>query len=535
VSDQAGAAVGDRSLAAWRLHTGREVDSGALRAELAAGSLPAAFHATAVAHGDRPALSVDGDSMTHGELDAVVAGVAARLRDMGAVPGTAVAINAPTSMSLVVAYVGALRTGATVVLSNPTYTEPELRHIVADSAATVAIGAGPGGGHLRRIAADRDRRLAIVELGALVDGAAGAAGLPVPAVGSDDVALLAYTSGTTGTPKTVPLTHGNLLSSIRAAMLAWRWSADDVLVHALPLFHQHGLGGVHATLLAGSRAVIASRLDPAALLETVATAPATVLFAVPAIYERLLAAQDADVSALRTPRLLVSGSAPLSPALSERVAAVAGRPPLERYGTTESGLDVSHAYDGDRQAGTVGVPLPGVELLIADDEGRPVDDGEDGEILLRGPQVFAGYRGGDAGAEAFRPGGWFRTGDIGRIGPADGVLQITGRAKDLIITGGMNVYPREVGLVLERAPGVERAAVVGVPSERWGEEVVAVVVASAGAEVDGDAVMSYARGRLAPYKCPKRVVVVDELPSNAMGKVVTSEVVRLAGHSVESG
>jgi malonyl-CoA/methylmalonyl-CoA synthetase len=528
MSDRAGtAAVRERAQAAWRLHAGREVDDGELRSALSAGSLPEAFHATATAHADRPALEVDGVAATHGELDAAVAGVARRLRDRGAEPGTALAISAPTSLRLVVAYLGALRTGATVVLANPAYTEPELRHIATDSGATLAAGAGAGAGHLRRIAAGRGGGLEVVELDALVEGAADGPGLAVPPLAPDDVALLAYTSGTTGTPKTVPLTHGNLLSSIRGAMLAWRWSADDVLVHALPLFHQHGLGGVHATLLAGSRAVIASRLEPEKLLGTIAAAPATVLFAVPAVYERLLAVSDP--SALRTPRLLVSGSAPLSPALSERIAAVAGRPPLERYGTTESGLDVSHAYDGDRRAGTVGVPLPGVELAIAGPEGRPVPDGEDGEILLRGPQVFAGYRGaGEAGASAFHAGGWFRTGDIGRLDPSDGVLQITGRSKELIITGGMNVYPREVALVIERGPGVERAAVVGVPSEQWGEEVVAVVVASDGAVVDADAVIAHARGELAPYKCPKRVVVVDELPANAMGKVVTSEVVRLA-------
>ncbi|MEA2323388.1 MAG: malonyl-CoA/methylmalonyl-CoA synthetase [Solirubrobacteraceae bacterium] len=528
MTDRSGTpAVRDRALAAWRLHTGRDADAGALRAELAAGSLPAAFHATATAHPDRPALEIYGAGVTHGELDAAVAGVARRLRDRGAEPGAAVAISAPTSLALVVAYLGALRTGATVVLANPAYTETELRHIAADSDAALAVAAGTGAEHLRRIAAERGDGLEVVELEALVDGAADGPGLPVPPLGPGDVALLAYTSGTTGTPKTVPLTHGNLLSSIRGAMLAWRWSADDVLVHALPLFHQHGLGGVHATLLAGSRAVIASRLDPERLLATIAATPATVLFAVPAVYERLLAAEDP--SALRTPRLLVSGSAPLSPALAGRIAAVAGRPPLERYGTTESGLDVSHAYDGERRAGTVGVPLPGVELAIADADGAPVRDGEDGEILLRGPQVFDGYRGaGDAGAKAFHPGGWFRTGDIGRLDPADGVLQITGRSKELIITGGMNVYPREVALVLERAPGIERAAVVGVPSERWGEEVVAVVVASDGAAVDAEAVVAHARGELAPYKCPKRVVVVDELPANAMGKVVTAEVVRLA-------
>lgn len=526
--------VRDRALAAWRLHAGRDVTAEALRADLASGSLPEAFHATAAAEPERPALDVDGETATHGELDAGAAGVARRLRERGAEPGTAVVVSAPTSLALVVTYLGALRTGATVVLCNPSYTEPELRHIVHDSDASIAIAAGPGAEHLRAMAAGRDG-LDVVEPASLTDGAAGSAGLAVPPLRPDDVALLAYTSGTTGTPKTVPLTHGNLLSSIRGAMLAWRWQPDDVLVHALPLFHQHGLGGVHATLLAGSRAVISSRLQPGGLLAALAAAPASVLFAVPAVYERLLAVEGGGVDALRIPRLLVSGSAPLSPAMAERIAHVAGRPPLERYGTTESGLDVSQPYDGERPAGTVGMALPGVELAITDHGGRPVADGDDGEIVLRGPQVFAGYRGAEGtAAEAFHPGGWFRTGDVGRIEPETGVLQITGRSKELIITGGMNVYPREVALAIEHAAGVERAAVVGVPSERWGEEVVAVVVPSAGATVDEEALLAHAAGRLAPYKRPKRIVVVDELPANAMGKVVTSEVVRLATEAGEA-
>jgi malonyl-CoA/methylmalonyl-CoA synthetase len=202
--------------------------------------------------------------------------------------------------------------------------------------------------------------------------------------------------------------------------------------------------------------------------------------------------------------------------------------PLERYGTTESGLDVSNPYDGPRRTGTVGVPLPGVELALAGDDGAPVGVGQTGEIVLRGPQVFPGYRGDEeATAAAFHPGGWFRTGDIGRLDPSDRYLEITGRAKDLIITGGMNVYPREVELALEQSPDVGRAAVVGVASERWGEEVVAAVVPRPQRTIDPDALHGFARSRLAPYKCPKRFVVVDELPVNAMGKVRSAEVARL--------
>jgi malonyl-CoA/methylmalonyl-CoA synthetase len=252
------------------------------------------------------------------------------------------------------------------------------------------------------------------------------------------------------------------------------------------------------------------------------------MFAVPSIYARL-SEWDGDASALRSLRLLVSGSAPLSPPLAERVADLAGQLPLERYGTTESGLDVSNPYEGERRPGTVGLPLPGVELVIADDEGRPLDPGHHGEIVVRGPQVFGGYRGAPrATSEAFHPGRWFRTGDVGRIEAGTGYLQITGRTKELIISGGLNVYPREVEFALETHPGVGRAAVVGVPSERWGEEVVAAIVPGGrGGRLRGEELIEFARSRLAPYKCPKRILVVSELPVNAMGKTVAADVRRL--------
>jgi malonyl-CoA/methylmalonyl-CoA synthetase len=261
---------------------------------------------------------------------------------------------------------------------------------------------------------------------------------------------------------------------------------------------------------------------------TIARERGTVLMAVPAMYERLAACEEFDTIQLASLRLLVSGSAPLSPALATRVEAAAGQLPLERYGTTESGLDVSNLHDGPRRPGSVGLPLPGIELRVLGAEGHPVADGEDGEIAVRGPQVFSGYRGDEeATAGSFWPGGWFRTGDIGRVDPVDGFLSITGRAKELIISGGMNVYPREVELALEEAPGVARAAVVGVPSERWGEEVVAAVVCAPGAAVDETELIEFARERLAPYKRPKRVVLLAELPVNHMGKVLRSELARM--------
>jgi malonyl-CoA/methylmalonyl-CoA synthetase len=457
------------------------------------------------------------------------------LRDREVQPDDVVLLSGPSSLNLVTAYLGTLRAGATVLLANPAYTEAELEHLVADSGAIMGLVAGHGVARLAPVAERHPGLREVVDLEALAPAEASggdlaqAPALDPVAPGPQRPAILAYTSGTTGKPKAVPLTDGNILSSIRAIMRAWRWTADDVLAHSLPLFHQHGLGGVHATLLAGSRAVIHSRFEPADLCRTIETMRASVLFAVPSIYGRLVEWEGFAAADLSSLRLLISGSAPLSPPLAERVAETVGQLPLERYGTTESGLDVSNPYSGERRPGFVGLALPGIELAIAGGDGRPLGAGEDGEIVVRGPQVFEGYRGlPEATAEAFYPGGWFRTGDVGRIDPDDGYLQITGRSRELIISGGMNVYPREVEFALESHPAVARAAVVGVPSERWGEEVVAAVVPAGRGDAPRDEdLLEFARSRLAPYKCPKRVLVVDELPVNAMGKVMAAGVKQL--------
>jgi malonyl-CoA/methylmalonyl-CoA synthetase len=516
---------------AWAEHLGAPAPE-RLRDELVEGSIAVAAHETALRVPDQPALEIDGAGLTHGQLDERAARMAGWLRERGVSAEDVVLISAPSSLALVIAYLGSLRLGATVLLANPAYTEAELEHLIGDSGAVLAMAAGPGLARLRSVALRDGGHPEVVDLEALAGSSNELIG--VPAVDPADpeperAAILAYTSGTTGKPKAVPLTDGNVLSSIRAVMLAWHWRPDDVLVHALPLFHQHGLGGIHATLLAGSRAVIHSRFDPARLCDAIERTPATVLFAVPSIYGRLAEWEGAASAELSSLRLLVSGSAPLSPPLAERLAELAGQLPLERYGTTESGLDVSNPYSGTRRPGMVGLALPGIESAIADQDGKLVDPGNDGEIVVRGPQVFAGYRGlPGATAEAFYAGGWFRTGDVGRVDPDNGYLRITGRLRELIISGGMNVYPREVEFALESHPTVARAAVVGVPSMRWGEEVVAAVVPAARSEPPRDAdLIQFARSRLAPYKCPKRVLVVTELPVNAMGKIVAAEVRKL--------
>jgi len=330
----------------------------------------------------------------------------------------------------------------------------------------------------------------------------------MPALTPESPAAILYTSGTTGRPKGAVLDHGNFLAQGRGALEVWRWTDRDVLVHALPLFHLHGLGmGLHGTLLSGGSAVLLPFTPEDVVREL--THGGTMLFGVPSMYQHLCDWLDEHPTDLSHVRVFVCGSAPLPPALFERCRRLLGQPPVERYGITEGGIVVTNPYDGPRQPGRVGYPFPGVEVTL----------GELDEVLLKGGQVFQGYwRNPTATAESFTAGGFFKTGDVGEIGQ-DGSLAIRGRIKELIITGGFNVYPREVELVLEAHPAVQEVAVAGVPSERWGEEVTAFVVPSAAAPLDEREIISFAQERLAAYKCPKRVIALDRLPRNAMGKI----------------
>ncbi len=501
----------DWSLAGWRAHLPGAADAEHYALRLGDDTIPALAAASAERVPDRVAVTVDGEAVTHAELDDAAGRVAGwlerRLR-----PGDRVLLVAGSSLAFVRCYLGALRAGAVVVLANPGYTASELGHLVADSGAVLAF-------------ADREPArllsgLPAVEVGEVPDAAPGGIA-PLP----HDTALLAYTSGTTGRPKGVPLTHRQLTVSIRSAMAAWGWSPDEVLAHALPLYHQHGLGGLHTALIAGGTVHIRSKFTPADLVRAVSYTRASALFGVPAIYQAMLDAGVTQAAGLRSLRLAVCGSAPLSPAVAERLPGVLGRLPLIRYGTTETGLDVSNPLD-DLHGDTVGVPLPGVLARVRAAE--PGFDGEadlgaDGEIQVRGPQVFAGYWRDPAATEAaFTADGWFRTGDIGAVDPATGHLVIRGRIKEMIITGGLNVYPREVEIALESHPSVAEAAVAGVPDERWGEQVTAWVVLRAGQEFDEATLIAYARTMLAGYKCPKQVRQAKTLPRNHLGKLVRS-------------
>jgi acyl-CoA synthetase (AMP-forming)/AMP-acid ligase II len=480
---------------------------------------------------DRVAVTVDGEPITHAELNdgagRVAAWLATRIR-----PGDRVLLAAGTSISFVRCYLGALRAGAVVVLANPGYTAAELGHLVADSGAALAFADRQPGRRLAELTAARPggAPLVTVDVRALPGEARRESGpgktgrgRTAIAVRPDDTALLAYTSGTTGRPKGVPLTHRQLAVSIRAAQAAWHWQADDVLVHALPLYHQHGLGGVHAALIAGGTVHIRSKFSAADLIRAAGDTRADVLFAVPTMYWALMDSPAALAGGLRQLRLAVCGSAPLSPALAGRLPAVLGGLPLVRYGTTETGLNLSNPV-GYPRGDTVGVALPGVLARIAAiGHTGLADPGQDGEIQLRGPHVFAGYWNDPAATEdAFTPDGWFRTGDIGAVDPATRHLIIRGRIKELIITGGLNVYPREVEIVLEGHPSVAEAAVTGVADERWGERVTAWVVLRDGHGFDETGLIAHAHTMLAGYKCPKQVFSLAALPRNQLGKIVRS-------------
>jgi malonyl-CoA/methylmalonyl-CoA synthetase len=442
--------------------------------------------------------------VTAAELEERSRDIAHRLAGAGLSFGDRVVMSAAASLDLVVAHIAALRMGAIVIPTNTAYREREFLHVVRDSTPSVVLT-----DDVERASWVRADGSDAVVVGVEVDLPA-AKSCELDVAGIDDPALIAYTSGTTGTPKGAVLTHGNLLASAEALRLAWRWQPDDRLILALPLFHLHGLGvGLHGTLTAGASIVVRPRFDVRDVLDQARHHRASLFFGVPTMYRRILESGAADE--LASLRLCVSGSAPLSAADHVAVASASGQHIIERYGMTETVITVSNPYDGDRRPGTVGFPLPGVEARLADDTN---------EIQLRGPSVMAGYwQRPDATREVFVGSGWISTGDIGAIDEF-GYLSIVGRSKELIISGGYNVYPREIEDVLRNVPGVVDVAVVGKPHVEWGEQVVAFVVADG---VTEQQLRDFAATQLASYKQPKLVRFVDGLPRNEMGKVLKQQ------------
>jgi malonyl-CoA/methylmalonyl-CoA synthetase len=488
----------------WHVHLPPDLPPDAVDFALG-GTLPGRWLANWRANGSARVLKdVDGRWLTADELEQRTREAAERLRTAGLAPGQRLVVVAESSGAFVIAYVAALRAGLTVVPVNPAYPEPEVNGIVAAAAPAAALVADDERAGWIRRAAGADLPIGDLGLDGLASGGTGGAGdAGLDTASPDDVALLVYTSGTTGRPKGVPLSHANLLASAAAVNLAWRWEPTDQLLLTLPLFHVHGLGvGINGSFTAGAAVILRPGFDPADVGEH----RATLFFGVPTMYQRLR--ETGHASALSGLRLIVSGSAPLPAELAARIEETTGQMPLERYGMTETLLLAGNPYDGERRPGTVGFPFPGVELRITADQ----------EVQVRGPNVIKHYLDRpDATAEAFTDDGWFRTGDLGER-DADGYLRLVGRSKELIISGGYNVYPREVEEVLATHPGVREVAVVGRPSERWGEEVTAVVVAEGA--IEEAELRAHAAKQLAPYKVPKRVEFTTELPRNALGKVV---------------
>jgi malonyl-CoA/methylmalonyl-CoA synthetase len=463
----------------------------------------------------------DGTTVSYAQADERAARVAGLLAGLGLRPGDRVTAQVRKSPAALWLYLGCLRAGCVFHPLNDAYRREEVAYLAADAQPGLAV-CDPGDEALFREVAPAGCRvltLSATGAGSLADALATAA--PPAAVAprsAADLAILLYTSGTTGRPKGAMITHGNLAANARALVAAWGFTGADRLLHALPIYHAHGLFvGVGCTLMSGASMLFLPRFDAAEVAARLDGC--TVMMGVPTYYARLLAEPDFGRDACRTVRLFVSGSAPLSPETFAAFRDRTGHEILERYGMTETGMNTSNPLRGLRRPGSVGLPLPGVEVRIVDAADRPLPAGATGEIQLRGPNVFPGYwRLPGQTAAAFTADGWFRTGDQGVL-DASGYLAIAGRSKDLVISGGLNVYPREVEDLLDSLPGVAESAVIGAPHPDLGEAVVAVVVAAAGAAVDEAGIMAALRGRLAGFKLPKRVIVADGLPRNAMGKV----------------
>ena len=455
-----------------------------------------------------------GDDWSYARLESAAGKLGRVLTDVGVEPGDRVLVQVEKSRLAVGLYVACLRIGAVYVPVNPAYTNEEVDYFLADAEPRVFVC---GTGHPAAtfsLAADGTGSLADAEL------RVSQAAVPVPRC-ADDLAAILYTSGTTGRSKGAMLTHGNLLSNAETLRSYWGWRGDDVLLHALPIFHVHGLFvAMHCAMLGGTSMIFLPRFDVEVMLGWLPRA--TVLMGVPTFYTRLLDHPAFSRESCANMRLFVSGSAPLTEQTFAAWEARTGHQILERYGMSETLMNTSNPLDGERVAGTVGFALPGIEARIADEAGKPLAAGEVGIIEVRGPNVFKGYwQMPQKTREEFRDDGFFITGDLGQM-DEQGRVSIVGRAKDLVISGGYNVYPKEVERLIDEMPGVVESAVIGVPHADFGEAVVAVVVPQR--ELVGDAEVTQAlAGRLARFKQPKRVVCLDALPRNAMGKVQKNE------------
>ena len=469
----------------------------------------------------------DGSVYSWRDLERATAMVANLLVSLRLPPGSRIAVQVEKSVEAMMLYLATLRAGYIFLPLNTAYQSAEIEYFIGDAEPAVVvcsrknfswvskIAFTAGTGHVFTLDDDRT--------GSLLERAAHHSDRhEIARCESDDLAAILYTSGTTGRSKGAMLTHGNLLSNARVLKDYWGWRPGDVLIHALPIFHVHGLFvAIHGALINGSKMLWLARFDPKHVIAAMPSA--TVFMGVPTLYVRLLAEPSLTRETTRSMRLFVAGSAPLLIETFNDWQQRTGHTILERYGMSETAMLTSNPYDlaqGERRGGTVGFPLPGVELRVrGDDDGQDLPAGEIGDIEVKGPNVFMGYwRMPEKTAQEFTADGWFKTGDVGKIDER-GYVHIVGRSKDLIISGGYNVYPAEIEGYINEMAGVAESALVGVPHPDFGEVGIAVVIAKPGASVDGEAIVAGLKSRLANFKIPKRCFVVDELPRNAMGKV----------------
>ena len=440
-------------------------------------------------------------------------------------PASRIAVQTEKSVEALMLYLAVLRAGHVFLPLNTAYQASEIEYFIGNAEPAVVVCAGKNFGWVSKLAflAGTKHVYTLNEdrTGTLLDRAAFQGDTHTPAQrGADDLAAILYTSGTTGRSKGAMLTHGNLLSNAQVLHQAWGWQRSDVLIHALPIFHVHGLFvASHGALLAGAKMLWFSRFEPRAVAARLPEA--TVFMGVPTLYVRLLGEAALTPAACSGVRLFVSGSAPLLLETFKAWQARTGHTILERYGMSETVMLTSNPYrpEAARRGGTVGPALPGVSVRVQGEDGQALPAGEIGHIEVRGPNVFKGYwRMPEKTKEEFTADGWFKTGDVGKL-DAEGFVTIVGRSKDLIISGGYNVYPAEIEGYVNDMPGVAESAVIGVPHPDFGEAVVAVVVPKPAATLDGSAISAALKQQIANFKVPKQVYVVDELPRNTMGKV----------------
>jgi len=489
------------------------------------------FHQTSLKLPDKVAIEFEDQRVTFKEIDLIGNKVANAFQSLGIIKGDRVAQFMPNCLELIYSIVGNFKNGSIVVPMNVNFKEQEIQHILSDCTAKAIITDKerlpivknvkdklPELKYIILIDGKEDKTLNFNDL---ISNASDKS--PNTTITDDDYSIIFYTSGTTGKPKGAALTNLNVVSGIKALVQTWRWTKDDIFLLTLPLYHIHGIGvALCGSLYAGNFTILRKKFDAEEVLETIQKRKITLFMGVPTMYFKLLEVENCDKYDISSIRLFVSGSAPLSKDLFYKLKKVFGHEILERAGMSETMMNFSNPYEGNRIPGSVGPCLPGVKVRITDKNFKDVPVNTEGEILLKGPNVFRGYwNKPDYNKEVFHD-GWFITGDVGKI-DENSYVYIIGRSKDVIISGGINIYPREIEDTIESMPQVKECAVVGVPDKEFGESVKAYVVLNQGARLKDDDVINYCKEKLASFKKPKYVEFLEALPKNTMGKILKEE------------